>query len=419
MPLLVRKLPSVIVPPVSAVQEPAKPTGGIRRRERPPIIKHSTVEVYGELANVIDQIKERFSPAVITRANGERIGFGRVASGILSVDLCLAGGLMASRGSMIYGNKSAGKTTLAARFVAAAQRMYPDKFAIWMDIEGTFDPPWAARQGVDLDRLHIVEPETGESAVDIADALLHTMEVSILVTDSIAFLTPMKEIVSSAEESFPGMHARLIGNYLRRVNSTLLTERHRGHYPVVLHLNQFRMAIGVMFGDPRVLPGGKALEFATTQQVEMTNREITNASKEKRKKGEAAPAPSSSDEKADKNTIVLHNQHSIKITKDKSGGRYKEGLFVLVRDEAFGLPVGYVSQSRSIISFGLTCGILEGSPQSFGLVDGALDRSGLATFGGKFRGAPEFAKFLVEDAARERAIVASIVDHYRSKWGVT
>jgi protein RecA len=382
--------------------------GGMRRRERAPIIKHSVIEVYGELANVVEQMKKVYSPAIITRANGERVNFGRIPSGILSADLCLAGGLMASRGSMIYGNKSAGKSTIAARFVAAAQRAYPDKFAIWMDIEGTFDPPWAAMQGVDLDRLHIVEPETGESAVDIADALLRTMEVCIIVTDSIAFLTPMKEIISSAEDSFPGIHARLIGNYLRRVNATLLVERHRQHYPVVLHLNQFRMSIGVMFGDPRVLPGGKALEFATTQQIEISNKEHTNAEKTK---GEKGAAPPSGDEKADKGTTVVYNEHSIKITKDKSGGRFKEGRFVLVRDESYGLPVGYVNQVRSIISFGLSSGVLDGHPTSFSVVDDPFD--------GKFRSAADFSKFLVDDGTRERGIVSRIVDTYRKKWGVT
>jgi protein RecA len=412
MAILVRPNPSKIIAP--SVQEPATPAkkGGIRRREPSPVIKTDTLEVSGELAEVIAQIKGLYSPAVITRANSERVGFGRAASGILSVDLCLAGGLMFSRGSMIYGNKSAGKSTLTLRFIASVQRMFPDMFVVYVDIEGTFDPAWAVRNGVILSRLHLVEPETGESAVDMADALLHTKEVSMLVTDSIAFLTPMKEIQGSAEDSNPGVHARLMGNYLRRLNTTMLVERHRGHYPLVLHINQFRMSIGVMFGDPRVLPGGKALEFATTQQIEISNKEHTNASKEKGAKGAAAPAESG--EKADKNTTVLWNEHSIKITKDKSGGRYKEGQFKLIRDEATGMPVGYVDQTRSIISHGITSGILEGAANSFGFHPGAD-----INFKGKFAGAPAFSKFLLDDYDRERAIVDKIVQIYRKRWQVT
>lgn len=397
MPIKI-KSPPVQVPAPAAV---LPKQGGIRRREA---IVQDEVEVYGELANVISHIKSHYSPSVITRANSEKVNYGRLASGILAVDLCLAGGLMFSRGSMIYGNKSAGKSTLAHRFIAAAQRVFPDKFAVLIDIEGTFDKPWAKRHDVDLDRLVIVEPETGEMAVDIADALLRSFETSIVVSDSIAMLTPMKEISSSAEDSLPGVHARLVGNYLRRLSAGLLEERHREHFPLILHLNQFRMSIGVMFGDPRVLPGGKALEFSTTQQIEISNKEHTNS--EKGAKGEK-----DSEDSKEKNTLVTFNEHSIKITKDKSGGRFKEGKFVMIRDESMNLPVGYINQSRSIINFGLTSGILKGSPQSFEL-DGF-------NFNGKFRGQPDFLKFLVEDAAREREIVFRIVETYRQRWQCT
>ncbi|MET4190636.1 MULTISPECIES: hypothetical protein [unclassified Bradyrhizobium] len=415
MSIIVRPLPAKIIKPVT-VQVPATPPkqGGIRRREPSPVMKMTELEVTGELAAVIAQIRNVYSPSVITRASSEKVMYGRVRSGILSVDLCLAGGLMLSRGSMIYGNKSAGKSTLTLRFIAMIQRMFPEMFVVYMDIEGTFDPAWAKMNGVDLERLHLVEPETGESAVDIADALIHTKEVSMLVTDSIAFLTPMKEIQGSAEDSLPGIHARLIGNYLRRINSALLVERHRGHFPLILHINQFRMSIGVMFGDPRVLPGGKALEFATTQQIEMSNKEHTNATKEKGEKGAAKPAEAPPGEKAEKGTMVLWNEHTIKITKDKSGGRFKEGGFKLIRDEATGLPVAYVDQTRSIIARGLDCGILQGAPNSF-----SLDESAGISFGGKFAGAPAFGQFLLEDYDRELSIVDKIVQIYRKRWQVT
>jgi recombination protein RecA len=393
---------------VPAPVEPSPKRGGIRRREPGPVIRTEELEIYGELANVVTEIKKTYSPAVIRRASAGEVSFGRLPSGILAVDVCLAGGLMLSRGSMIYGHKSAGKSTLAARFVAAAQRLYPDKFAVYIDIEGTLDKPWMARNGVDLERLLIIEPETGESAVDMADAVLRANETSIAVSDSIAMLTPMKEIQASSEDSLPGIHARLVGNYLRRVNASMLTERHRNHYPVVLHINQFRMKIGVMFGDPRTLPGGMALEFSTTQQIEVSNKEHTN--KEKEKDG-TRNIKMETDNK-DSQTKVVWNEHHIKITKDKSGGRYKEGGFKLIRDESVGLPVGYIDQSKTIINLGLQSGILTGAPTSFQLADGDI-------WNGKFRGQPDFVKFLVEDIERERKIVAQIVESYRQKWGVT
>lgn len=430
MPLIKKSLPVLQVPAKPAPQdfaeavvgheaaqaEEPKKTGGIRRRKYE-AIKTTFVELTGEIADVVAAVKKNYSPMVITHGTSEKVSYGRLSTGILAADLCLAGGWMKSRGHMVYGNKSAGKSTLSYRTIAAAQREFPDQIPALIDIEGTYDPAWAKRHHVDTERLLLVEPETGESAVDIADGIVRAKEVSLVVTDSIAFLTPMKEIQGSAEDSNPGIHARLIGNYLRRLNASLLTERHRGHFPTVLHLNQFRMSIGVMFGDPRVLPGGKALEFATTQQMEISNKEITNASKDaKAKKGEAPAAGSADSKDADKNATVIYNEHSFKITKDKSGGRYKEGRFKLIRDESQGFPVGHIEQSRSIINFGFNCGLLEGAPQSFGFVDKLNNPAG---FQGKFRGAPELAQFLVEDHDRELAIVKAIVETYRARWGVT
>jgi hypothetical protein len=152
-----------------------------------------------------------------------------------------------------------------------------------------------------------------------------------------------------------------------------------------------------MFGDPRVLPGGRALEFSTSQQIEISNKEHTNAEKEKK-------------DKEDKGVKVLFNEHRIKITKDKTGGRYKEGAFKLIRDEAAGLPVGYVDQSRSIINFGLESGVLVGAPNSFSFHDTSFGTA-------KFRGQPEFVQYLCEDIDREFEIVKAIVETYRVKWG--
>lgn len=398
----IKKLPP---PAPKIVQVPAlieEKKGGIRRREKTPTVKHEEIEIFGELGEVVNQIKGHFGPAVIVRASSPTLDYGRLPSGILVSDLCLAGGLRLSRGAMIYGNKSAGKSTKALRYVAAAQREFPDKTAVYVDIEGTLDKPWAVSQGVDLSRLLVVEPESGEQAVDIVDAVLRANETSIVVSDSIAMLVPMKEIQGSSEDSFPAIQARLVGTYLRKLNATLITERHRGHIPIVLHLNQFRMSLNVMFGDPRVLPGGKALEFATSQQIEMSNKEHTNAEKDKKDK-----------DAGDRGVKVIFNEHRIKITKDKTGGRYKEGAFKLIRDESAGLPVGYIDQSKSIINFGLDCGFLTGTTGSFGFNGSRFD------VGKNFRGQPEFLQYLTADIEREREIVGTVVQHYREAWGVS
>jgi recombination protein RecA len=214
------------VPALITRQEILAPvkTGGIRRREPKASIVTEDIEVYGELGAVASHIKSHFGPRVIVRGSAPDVDYGRLASGILVVDLCLAGGIRLSRGSMFYGNKSAGKSTLAGRFVAAAQRMFPEKVAVYIDIEGTLDKPWLRLQGVNLDRLLIVEPESGEAAVDIADAVIRAQETSIVVSDSIAMLVPMKEIQGSSEDSFPAIQARLVGTYLRKLNASLIAD---------------------------------------------------------------------------------------------------------------------------------------------------------------------------------------------------
>lgn len=383
--------------------ETIKVRGGIQRREpRRDAVRVDTIQLTGEIAALVAEVGKVYSPNVIMRASTEKFVSARVPSGILSLDLCLAGGIMCSRGSMFYGKKSAGKSTLAARFIASVQRVQPDGFAIYVDIEGTCDLPWMQNQGVDLDRMLIIEPENAEMAVDMADGFLHAKEVSMLVSDSIAMLMPAQELAASSEDRFMGTQARLVSNYLKKINAGLISERHRSHFPVILHINQFRTQF-TGFGDPRILPGGNALEYCTTQQIEIMNHEKTNKEKDN--------GSSSTEDKEDKQTKVVFNEHNFKITKDKSGGRFKEGRFVLVRDESTGLPVGYINQSRTIINFGLTTGILQGSKQSFS-IDGS-------NFSGKFAGAPEFVKYLVEHQSEERAIVNRIVEYYRKKWNVT
>lgn len=356
---------------------PSSPKGPkVRRR-----IKSLTIT--GELKAVVDAFNDGkgANNRIIRLGNDERAFYGRISTGILSLDLALGGGFKSSRGSLIYGEKSTGKSTVALLTIVSLLRDNPDQVAAYIDLEGTFDPDYAKRLGVDLSRFVLIEPESGEEAVDLAAAIFSTKEVGIVVTDSIAMLTPMKEIDESAEKSFPGIHARLTGNYLRRLNNAMLRERHRDHYALVLHINQFRMRIGVMFGDPRTLPGGKALEFCTSQQVITYNKEHQ------------------------KDGIVMFNEHEFKITKDKTGGRLKEGKFKLIRDtESTGLPEGYIDQARTIINFGTRVGIVVG-------------RYELEPYG-KFKSADALSLFFAENREAELEVCGRIIREYQKKWGI-
>jgi recombination protein RecA len=351
----------------------------------------------GEIAQVVGNMRKISAPGVVRVANEAQFTYGRLRTGILALDLGLAGGFRLSRGAMLYGNRSAGKSTVAYLTIAAAQRRFPDSVCVLLDIEGTHDPVWAAALGVDLARLIVLEPETGEHAVDMAVAVMNAQETACIVTDSIAMLTPMKEIDASAEDSLVGIHARLVGHFLRRMTTALLKQRHRGHTPLMLHLNQWRMKIGVMFGDPRTLPGGRALEFSTSQQVELYNEE-------KKAGGDDANADSKVKDDTP-SSMVVYNQHSFKITKDKTGGKIKEGRFRISRDaDATGIPVGRIMQAKTILDVGARCGLITGRYTLPG--------------GQKLKSEAEAQKFFVEHPDVEDAVERDIVNVYLKKWGL-
>jgi recombination protein RecA len=341
-----------------------------------------------ELGNVLSQISNTYGKEVAAIAASRKEFGQRIPTSIFSLDLGLAGGWLNSRACMLYGERSSGKSTTAMKTVVMAQQMFPDLGAVWIDVEGTFDTDWFVKLGGDLDRLAIAEPETGEHAVDMADALVRAGETSILVTDSIAMLVPFKEIDQSAEDSLPGLHARLIGNFLRRTTQALLQERHRGHRPLLVHINQFRMKIGVMFGDPRTLPGGKALEFCTTQQVEIKNKEHI-----------------------DKDGSVAFNEHSFKITKDKSGGRIREGQFKLIRSPEAndGLPEGFVEQAKTMFDVASRVGLTDGSPQA--------KRLEFKGFGSQ-KTFLDWNHYFAKDPEALVRCQAAIIRKYREQWGI-
>lgn len=315
---------------------------------------------------------------------GRRTGsYPRIPTGVFTLDLALAGGFLTSRGHMIYGERSAGKSTLALRAAASAQRIYPDHAIAYVDIEGTYDPSYFAKLGGNPEYVYHSEPESGEHAVDVADGLARTKEISLIIVDSIAMLTPMTEIDESAEKDLMGVHARLIGKFLRRVTNAMIQERHRGHRVTILHLNQFRSKIGLVFGDPRALPGGRALEFSTSQQVEIKNSEKVNS-----------------------DGVVTQNEHNFKISKDKTGGRYKSGKFFVVRDEDdnHGWPETTVIQAGSMLSLAERVGLSDGSKEFYGY--------------GKERGKDAWQSRFVADPEMCLKLQSEIIGAYRKKWGI-
>lgn len=365
-------------------------SGGIKKRSLASIPVESEIpEFGGELGLIVNAMSNSgdYGKPFI-KASSRRMDRERYRTGILALDLCLGGGWAQSSAGMLYGEKSSGKSTTALQSIAQLHKDDPDCMAGWVDIEGTLDKGWARKLGVDLERLVVAEPETGEHAVDIADGLLRAREIKMVVTDSIAMITPMKEIDDSAGQDTMGGNAKLIGRYIRKTTNAMIKERGRGHMPVLLHINQFRMKVGLVFGDPRSLPGGKALEYSTTQQVEIKNKEI---------KGK--------DEYG--NETVLFNEHGAKITKNKGGGPLKEAAFKLNRKAGNDdLPEAYVNQAKTIYKFGTQTGLITGAPSSFE-VEGVT---------GKFRGAPAFNAWALENDASYNRLQAQIIQAFRVQW---
>lgn len=269
----------------------------------------------------------------------------RISTGSFMMDYALLGGIPHNRCSMIVGERHAGKTMLASKIIASAQRQYPDQTPVFLDIEGTFDATWAGKLGVDIACLPVVGCETGEMAVDVGDALIGSMETSLLVVDSVAALTPMRELEGSAEDAHVGIQARLMGNFIRRLTAGLIKERKRGHYVTVLFLNQFRAKIGGFagFGEPRSIPGGKALEFSTSVQIIIKNKE---------NKGK------------DSNSVdtITHNDHPFTITKNKCNTGPRTGEFVLIRedDPATGLSAGDIDDAATVLAYAKKWGLYTG-----------------------------------------------------------
>lgn len=198
----------------------------------------------------------------------------------------------------------------------------------------------------------------------------------------------MKELDESAQQDTMALQARLTGKYVRRTNNALIKERARGHRPILIHLNQFRMKVGLIFGDPRTLPGGKVVEYSTTQQIEIKNKEHTGKD-------------------SDGNEVVMYNEHNIKITKNKGGGPMKEAAFKLIRTEGFeGMPEAWVDQAKTIYKYGTQAGVITGAPTSFEVDD----------ITGKFKGAPAFTKWALENPILYGRIQDKIVTAFRKRW---
>ncbi|PIZ55955.1 recombinase RecA [bacterium (Candidatus Torokbacteria) CG_4_10_14_0_2_um_filter_35_8] len=244
------------------------------------------------LESAIDQIKERFGEGSIMKlGEAKTLNVEAFPTGSISLDIALGvGGIPRGRVVEIFGPESSGKTTLAQHIVANVQKK--GGVASYVDAEHALDPDYAKRIGVNIDNLLISQPDTGEQALDIVETLVRSNAVDIIVIDSVAALTPKAEIEGDMGESHMGLHARLMSQALRKLAGIISKSR-----TSVIFLNQTRMKIGIVFGNPEVTTGGVALKFYSSVRIELRrsaqikkgDKIIGNITKAKVVKNKVAP----------------------------------------------------------------------------------------------------------------------------------
>jgi len=215
------------------------------------------------LGLAVDQITKQFGDGSIMKlGDAYKIHVETIPSGTLSLDLALGGGYPKGRIVEIYGPESSGKTTLALHAVAEVQKN--GSTAAFIDAEHALDPQYSKKLGVDTTNLLVSQPDNGEQALEIVETLVRSNAVDIIVLDSVAALVPQAEIDGDMGDSLPGLQARLMSQALRKLTGIINKSK-----ATVIFINQIRMKIGVMFGNPETTTGGNALKFYASQRVDI------------------------------------------------------------------------------------------------------------------------------------------------------
>ncbi len=273
------------------------------------------------------QIERAFGKGSIMRM-GARAGDEQIAvisSGSLGLDLALGiGGLPRGRIVEIYGPESSGKTTLALHAIAEAQKL--GGTCAFIDAEHALDPSYARKLGVDIDNLLISQPDAGEQALEIADTLVRSGAVDVLVIDSVAALVPRAELEGEMGDTHVGLHARLMSQALRKITGSVSRSN-----TMLIFLNQIRLKIGVMFGNPETTTGGNALKFYASIRLEI------------RRIGQIKDRD-----------VVVGNQTRVKVVKNKLAPPFRQVEFDIMYGEG-------ISKLGELIDLGAKAGVVEKS----------------------------------------------------------
>lgn len=332
------------------------------------LVEHPPGDRQKALQAALSQIERAFGKGSVMRMGDQKaVEIEAVSTGSLGLDIALGiGGLPRGRIVEIFGPESSGKTTLALHCVAEVQKS--GGVGAFIDAEHALDPVYAQKLGVDLTDLLISQPDTGEQALEIADTLVRSGAVDILVIDSVAALTPRAELEGEMGESLPGLQARLMSQALRKLTGSISRSN-----CLVVFINQIRMKIGVMYGSPETTTGGNALKFYASVRLDIRR---TGSIKEREE--------------------VIGSQTRVKVVKNKVAPPFKQVEFDIIYGEG-------ISKTGELIDLGVKGGVVDKS--------GAWFSYGATRLG---QGRENSRRFLKEN----REIAAEIEDKVRRNSGL-
>lgn len=330
-----------------------------------------TTEKEKALELAISHIEKRFGKGSVMKlgeATATMTAAGVIPSGSLALDLALGvGGIPKGRVTEIFGPESTGKTTLGQHIIAEAQKL--GGTAAYIDVEHALDPAYAARCGVNVEELYISQPDTGEQALEIAEAFVRSGAVDVIVIDSVAALVPQAEIEGEMGEAHIGLQARLMSQALRKLASAIGKSG-----TAVIFINQLREKVGVVFGNPEVTPGGRALKFYSSVRIDMRRIESI-------KEGDT----------------VVGSRVRAKVVKNKVAPPFRTAEFDIMFDHG-------ISKEGNLIDLGVELGLVKKSGAFFSYGDVRLGQ-GKENAKQYLRQNPELAQEI------ERQIRASATSH--------